>query len=163
MPNEHITAAAPTPVPAFHHVGVQTNDLANSIAWYAEFFGARECWSLSTFSELTHSRLPGIRRLTELSVGDVRVHLFERPGRVAPAPRESVTQFQHVCMAVDSPDDLTTLRERWIALFQSGRFHYSVNEEPTPVVIDSDGVRSFYAYDVNGLEFEFTCVPKVSS
>ena len=27
------------------------------------------------------------------------------------------------------------------------------------IVIDGDGVSSFYAYDVNGLEFEFTHIP----
>ena len=62
-------------------------------------------------------------------------------------------------MAVEDPEDLVTLRERWIALFESGQFAYAVAEDPTPVVTDADGVRSFYVYDVNGLEFEFTYVP----
>ena len=152
----------PRAVPAteFHHIAVQTNDLANSTAWYEAFFGARENWSLETFSELTSQRLPGIRRLVEMAVGDrVRVHLFEREGRAAAAPTGSVTQFQHVCMAVEGPEDLTTLRERWIALFESGQFAYASPEGPTPVVVDADGVRSFYAYDVKGLEFEVTYLP----
>jgi catechol 2,3-dioxygenase-like lactoylglutathione lyase family enzyme len=150
------------PVPAFHHVGVQTTDLANAAAWYAAFFGAAESWSLSTFSDLTRSRLPGITRLVELVVGDVRLHLFERAGRPAPAPGESMTQFQHVCMAVDSPEALVTMRDRWTELFESGRFHFAVADPATPVVVDDDGVRSFYAYDVNGLEFEFTYVPRAT-
>jgi Glyoxalase/Bleomycin resistance protein/Dioxygenase superfamily len=161
MSNERPTASS-APVPAFHHIGVQTNDLGNATAWYAEFFCAHESWSLTTFSDLTRSRLPGIRRLVELAVGDVRVHLFERPGREASAPSESVTQFQHVCMAVERAEDLVTMRDRWIALFESGRFHYAVAKPPTPVVTDADGVRSFYAYDVNGLEFEFTYVPRAA-
>jgi catechol 2,3-dioxygenase-like lactoylglutathione lyase family enzyme len=152
--------SSPVPAPKFHHIGVQTNDLANSTAWYKAFFGAHEKWSLETFSELTSRRLPGIRRLVETAIGDgVRVHLFEREGRAAPGPNESVTQFQHVCMAVGDPEHLITLRERWIALFESGQFAYAVAEEATPVVADADGVHSFYAYDVNGLEFEFTYVP----
>jgi catechol 2,3-dioxygenase-like lactoylglutathione lyase family enzyme len=153
------TAAA---VPAFHHVGVQTTDLANSTAWYAAFFGADESWSLSRFSELTRSRLPGITRLVELVVGDVRLHLFERAGRPAPAPAESVTGFQHVCFAVDSPQALGAMRQRWTELYESGRFRFAVAVPATPVVVDDDGVHSFYAYDVNGVEFEFTYVPRAT-
>lgn len=159
MPNEP-AAALPVPAPAFHHIGVQTNDLTNSTAWYEAFFGARQSWSLATFSDLTRSRLPGIRRLVEMVIGDVRIHLFERKGREAPAPGVSVTQFQHVGMAVDSPEDLATLHQRWIDLFDSGRFRYAVADQPTPVVTDDGGVSSFYAFDVNGLEFEFTHVPQ---
>lgn len=149
-------------VTAFHHVAVQTNDLVNSIAWYSEFFGARQRWSLTKFSDLTRSRLPGIRELAELTVGDVRVHLFERPGKPATAPGDSVTQFQHLCIAVESPEDLIALRDRWISLFESGRFRYEVPQPPTPVVVDDDGVHSFYAFDVNGLEFEFAYVPRAA-
>jgi hypothetical protein len=29
----------------------------------------------------------------------------------------------------------------------------------TDIVVDADGGASFYALDVNGLEFEFTCLP----
>ncbi|MEU4569786.1 VOC family protein [Micromonospora sp. NPDC023956] len=149
----------PAPVPRFHHVGVQTNDLDNTLSWYADFLGARPAWSLETFSALTRSRLPGITRLTEVAVGDVRLHLFERKGRPAPAPGESLTQFQHVCLAVDHPEELDTLRERWIGLFRSGRYTFALPEPPTDVVADDDGVRSLYVYDVNGLEWEFTHVP----
>lgn len=156
MPNVQPTAQ---PMPAFHHVGVQTNDLANSISWYRAFFGAELVWSLKTFSDLTRSRLPGIRELVELGVGNVRLHLFERSGRDAPAPGESVTGFQHVCFAVESPEDLVAMRERWLELYHSDRYRFAIAEEATPVVVDSNGVRSFYAYEVNGVEFEFTHVP----
>ena len=142
-----------------HHVGIQTQDLANSVSWYQDFMGCVPSWSLDTFSELTRDRLPGIRRLTEVALGDLRIHLFERPGDPAPDPAESRTQFQHVCLSVRDADDLVTLRRRWIELFDSGRYTYAVPAGPTEVVEDADGIRSFYAYDVNGLEFEFTWVP----
>jgi catechol 2,3-dioxygenase-like lactoylglutathione lyase family enzyme len=148
--------------PRFHHVGVQTNDLENSVRWYSDFLGCERAWTLDKFSELTTSRLPGIRTLTEMVLGDVRVHLFERPGRVA-APAESAVQFQHFCFTVDSPGDLDRLRRRWIELYDSGEYKYTLDEQPTDIVIDDDGVRSFYSYDVNGLEFEFTYVPEAAS
>jgi catechol 2,3-dioxygenase-like lactoylglutathione lyase family enzyme len=144
--------------PQFHHVGVQTNDLGNSVRWYTEFLGCEQAWSLDRFSELTRSRLPGIRTLTEMVVGEVRIHLFERPGRVAD-PAESAVQFQHFCFRVQDPEALATTRRRWIDLYESGRFTFALDEQPTEIVVDDDGVQSFYAYEVNGLEFEFTYLP----
>ncbi len=91
-------------------------------------------------------------------VGDVRFHLFDRDGCGKPPPAEA-RQFQHLCMAVDSPDGLREMRRRWIELRDSGRYRFAVPDGPTDVVTDADGVQSFYAYDVNGLEFEFTYVP----
>jgi catechol 2,3-dioxygenase-like lactoylglutathione lyase family enzyme len=146
----------------FHHVAVQTNDLQQSLAWYEDFLGCRPVWSLADFSELTRSRLPGIRRLNEIVVGDVRLHVFERKGRSAPAPRESVTQFQHLCMKVEKPEELVQLRERWLELYESGRYTFAYDDPPSEVVVDEDGVQSFYALDVNGLEFEFTFVPEAA-
>jgi catechol 2,3-dioxygenase-like lactoylglutathione lyase family enzyme len=147
-------------VPAFHHIGIQTNDLDNALTWYGDFLGLRASWTLDHFSELTTSRLPGIKRLTEVVVGSVRLHLFERPGAPASKPGESLAQFQHVCLAVDSPDDLISLRNRWIDLFRSGRYAFALTDQPSEVVTDDDGVQSFYTYDVNGLEFEFSYVPE---
>jgi catechol 2,3-dioxygenase-like lactoylglutathione lyase family enzyme len=144
--------------PRFHHVGIQTNDLDNSVRWYEDFFGCERAWTLDRFSELTRRRLPGIRALTEMAVGDVRIHLFERPGR-AYDPAETATQFQHFCLCVDTAEELITLRRRWIELYESGRYRFALDEQPTDIVIDSDGVQSFYVYDVNGLEFEFTFLP----
>jgi catechol 2,3-dioxygenase-like lactoylglutathione lyase family enzyme len=142
----------------FHHVGIQTNDLDNSVAWYEEFLGCQRAWTLDRFSELTLSRLPGIRALTEMVVGDIRLHLFERPGRAAD-PAESATQFQHFCFRVSVPEELVTLRQRWIELYESGRYTFALDEQPTDIVTDNDGIQSFYTYDVNGLEFEFTFLP----
>jgi len=148
--------------PRFHHIGIQTNDLDNCVSWYEDFLGCRRVWSLDTFSELTRRRLPGIRALTEVALGDVRIHLFERRGRV-PDPTESVVQFQHFCLGVSEPEALEKLRQRWIELHESGRYTFTVPEPPTDVVTDDDGVQSFYAYDVNGLEFEFTYLPTDAS
>lgn len=145
-----------SPTPRFHHVGIQTADIDTSITWYEDFLGCRLRWSLTEFSELTRSRLPGIRRLVELTLSDVRIHLFERPGRPAAGPGDSVNQLQHLCLAVPDPDELPRLRRRWIQLYDSGRYRFASSTQPTEVVTDADGVRSFYALDVNGVELEFT-------
>jgi catechol 2,3-dioxygenase-like lactoylglutathione lyase family enzyme len=145
--------------PMFHHIGIQTNDLKNATAWYEAFLGCRSSWSLTDFSALTRSRLPGIKELHEVVVGNTRIHLFERAGRPAPQPGESVVQFQHLCLAADSPADLVALRNRWIELYGSGRYTFALSDQPTDIVIDAAGVQSFYTYDVNGLEFEFTYDP----
>jgi catechol 2,3-dioxygenase-like lactoylglutathione lyase family enzyme len=158
MSGRRSTASLAT-MPRFHHVAIQTSDLDNSVSWYEEFLGCRQAWSLTEFSELTHSRLPGIRRLAELVVGSERLHLMERAGRPAIGPRDSVVQFQHLCLSVGAPEDLVALRQRWLELFDSGRYEFALADRPTEVVVDSDGVRSFYAYDPNGLELEFTYVP----
>ncbi len=103
--------------------------------------------------------MPGIHRLTELVVGDIRLHLFERGG---PGGQRSHLQPVPVparVTVVEAPDDLVAFRRRWIELFESGGYAYALPVPPTEIVVDADGVRSSYAYDVNGLEFEFTDVP----
>ena len=143
-----------------HHVGVQTADLQNSITWYTEFFDATCAWTLDRFSELTLERLPGITELAEIKAGQVRFHLFERTGiDPAPAPAHRNSDYQHVCLAVPSSEELKALRERWFALHASGRFSFASEETPTGIVVDDDGVESFYALDPNGLEFEITYSP----
>lgn len=153
-------SAASIPVTQFHHIGIQTDDLENSLSWYQDFLGFRVNWTLGHFSELTNSRLPGIKQLAEIGIGALRIHLFERAGRPASRPGESLSQFQHVCLAVGSPAELISLRDRWVDLFKDGRYSFGLADQPTEVVTDDDGVQSFYAYDVNGLEFEFTYVPE---
>jgi catechol 2,3-dioxygenase-like lactoylglutathione lyase family enzyme len=154
----------PESAPRFHHVGVQTTDLDNCVSWYQDFFGCRPAWTLSTFSELTLSRLPGIVRLTEMVVGDVRLHLFERASEragqgVVPGPPDTIVQFQHVCMLVESSDELVRWRRHWIDLFTSGRYAFALPDQPTEILYDAEGIESFYTFDVNGLEYEFTYVP----
>lgn len=147
------------PAPRTHHIGIQTRDLANCAAWYRDYFGCEEKWSLDEFSDLTLSRLPGITRLTEVMVGDLRFHLFEREDAADTLPGGNKRQFQHVCLAVSSPEDIVAWRDRWLELHGSGRYHFATDELPTDVVEDSDGVLSCYVVDVNGLEFELTHVP----
>jgi catechol 2,3-dioxygenase-like lactoylglutathione lyase family enzyme len=159
MTSPETLPAAPPPAPLLHHVGIQTRDLANCVAWYRDFFGCAEKWSLAEFSELTHSRLPGIRRLTEVKVGNLRFHLFDRDEDRPDLPGGNKTQFQHVCLAVASPEELRAWRDRWLALYESGRYHFATDEPPTDIVTDADGVQSCYVMDVNGLEFELTYVP----
>lgn len=154
-------ATAPT-TPRFHHIAIQTNDLDNSVSWYEAFLGGRQAWSLDEFSELTRSRLPGLRRLTEVVIGNIRLHVMEREGRPANSPGDSIVQFQHCCLSVGTSEELAALRQRWIELYRSGRFTYALDDQPTDLVVDSDGVESFYAPDPNGLELEFTYVPRVT-
>ncbi len=148
--------SAITSTPGVHHIGVQTPDLANSTAWYQDFFGAEPTWTTDRFSALTSSRLPGVTRLTELALGDFRFHLFERPSD--PGSEESI-RFQHVCMTVETPQALTAWREKWIRLYESRRYRHLRPDQPTDIVVDDEGNQSFYCFDVNGLEFEFTWLP----
>ncbi|MFF7249305.1 VOC family protein [Embleya sp. NPDC008237] len=145
-------------VPVLHHIAVQTDNLDNSISWYEDFFGGRLTWATDIFSDLTVSRLPGVVRMAELAVGAAHFHLFERgtpaDRRAAPdAPR-----FQHVCLSVETPAELRTWRSRWLELSASHRYAFVDPEQPTEIVTDAQGTQSFYCLDVNGLEFEFTCI-----
>lgn len=144
--------------PYIHHIGVQTANLDNCIAWYQDFFGCRVQWSTGEFSPLTRNRLPGISRLTEVAVDGTRFHLFERQDCNEQASEEpnGRSHFQHVCLAIGSTSELMTWRQRWIDLFESGRYAFCRQEYPTEVVTDVQGHASFYCLDVNGLEFELT-------
>lgn len=140
--------------PRLHHVAIQTNDFGNCVAWYEEMLGCRVSWTLSEFSSTTRSRLPGIVRLAELEAGDMRFHIFERACGLPPT-RPTQTEFQHICLEVSERAELERLRDRWFELFRSGRFSY-VEPTPEPTEIEtSTRTTSFYALDVNGLEFEF--------
>lgn len=150
-------AGPPANCAGLHHIAVETADLDNCVSWYTAFFGGAVAWSLGTFSELTRSRLPGITRLTEVHAVGLRFHVFSRDLSYR-TPAADMLQFQHVCLAVESPEALEEWRERWQRLYASGRFDFVRATPATEIVIDADQVSSFYAYDVNGLEFEFTHV-----
>ncbi|HEY0452973.1 VOC family protein [Actinophytocola sp.] len=150
------SSTSAVPSSRLHHVGVQTVDLDNSIAWYRDFFGCRPTWTAEKFSAVTRDRLPGIVRLTEVVVGDFRLHLFERPSRGHDDDR---VQFQHLCVAVGSTEELAAWRARWFALHSCGHYAFARPGTPTEIVVDDRDVRSFYCFDVNGLEFEFTHIP----
>jgi catechol 2,3-dioxygenase-like lactoylglutathione lyase family enzyme len=144
---------------ALHHIAVQTFDLANSVAWYGDFFGCTRTWSTDKFSELSRARLPGLVRITEMVGDGMRFHLFERAGCAARKPFGNEVQFQHVCLTVDSADELPEWRLRWLELYDSGRYRHALPDLPTEVVVDDEGMHSFYCFDVNGLEFEFSSMP----
>ncbi|MEU0397746.1 VOC family protein [Streptomyces sp. NPDC006208] len=146
--------------PTVHHVAVQTSDLDNAIHWYREFFNATSTWTLDRFSELTQERLPGIIRLTEVELHNLRLHLFERSVFTLASGATDAIQFQHICLILDSHEEMVTWREKWFVLRDSGKFHFASDEEPTEIVVDDDGMESFYFRDVNGLEFEFSWFPK---
>ncbi|MFF8957565.1 VOC family protein [Streptomyces sp. NPDC014894] len=149
---------APLP-PVIHHIAVQTTDLEASLAWYRDFFGASVSWTLDSFSELSLSRLPGLSRLAEVTVGGLRFHLFTRGAEHGGPPPAGTHQFQHVCLEVGGAEELTAWHARWFAVHASGAHRFTRDEPATDIVVDGDGVRSFYAYDVNGVEFEFTWIP----
>ncbi|MEU5019256.1 VOC family protein [Streptomyces angustmyceticus] len=140
-------------------MGVQTADLDNCFDWYQEFFDAEKKWELDRFSELTLSRLPGIRKLIELAVGEIRLHLFDRAGHNGRTADDDGFVFQHVCIQVATPQELAERRRRWIELYESGRFTFARPEMPTEIVVDDDGVQSLYLLDVNGLEYELSYIP----
>ncbi|GGP00726.1 VOC family protein [Wenjunlia tyrosinilytica] len=141
-----------------HHLAVETADLDNCVAWYTAFFGGTAAWSLDTFSDLTRDRLPGITRLTEVVAVGTRFHVFTRSAAYT-RPHPDTLQFQHVCMTAATAEELRRWRDRWQRLYASGRYVFARPEPPTEIVVDSDGVSSFYVYDVNGLEYEFTHIP----
>lgn len=141
-----------------HHLAVETADLDNCVAWYTEFFGGTAAWTLGKFSDLTRSRLPGIVRLTEVVAAGTRFHLFTRSAAYT-QPQPDMPQFQHVCVTAGTAAELEEWRNRWQRLFASGRYVFARSDPPTEIVVDDDRVSSFYLYDVNGLEYEFTHVP----
>lgn len=154
--------AVPETVPTrlrFHHVAVQTDDLASSISWYKDFFGAKVTWTLEEFSELSLERLPGLSSLAELTADELRFHLFTRGAHHRGAPPSGTNQFQHVCVEVPTPKDLLAWYSRWHAVYDSGVYTFTRDAPATDIVVDNDGVQSFYAYDPNGIEFEFTFLP----
>ncbi|MFF7415375.1 VOC family protein [Streptomyces lydicus] len=158
LPVDETTPPGRTLQVGLHHLAVETADLHNCVAWYTEFFGGTVAWTLDAFSDLTRERLPGITGLTEVVAVGTRFHVFSRSTSYA-RPRPDTLQFQHVCMTVGTVGELQQWRNRWQALFVSGRYVFTRPEPPTEIVVDSDGVSSFYAYDVNGLEYEFTHIP----
>lgn len=157
------SGTAPLPAPltgAINHVGVQTADLTNAIAWYQDFLGARVSWEMNQgFSALSQRRLPGLSRLVEVTVADIRLHLFTRDiGPAGPPPAEA-NQFQHVCLRVATAEELRRWRRHWFSLYESGRYTFVRPEPASEIDTDAVGMQSFYAYDVNGLEYEFTYLP----
>lgn len=157
-------AARPAPLTgAIDHVGIQTMDLENAVSWYQEYLGCTVSWKMTGgFSDLSRRRLPGLARLVEVAVGDIRLHLFTRDTGVHGPPASEVNQFQHLCIRVPTSEQLRLWRGRWLELYESGRYTFVRAEPATEIDIDGQGMQSFYAYDVNGLEIEFSCLPNTA-
>lgn len=114
---------------------------------------------MDTFSDLTRERLPGVTRIAELALGEVRIHLLGCPGTPPARPGVEINHYQHLGFAVATPEHLRWWRERWLELFASASYRFARPEPPTRIVTDPDGGQSFYCHDVNGLELEFTYLP----
>ncbi|MEV6395113.1 VOC family protein [Streptomyces sp. NPDC051907] len=144
---------------SLHHIAVQTGDLDASIAWYREFFGAEVKWTLNAFSDLSMERLPGLSGLAEVVAGGLRFHLFTRGPEHGVLPPADSNQYQHICIEAGTPEELRSWHAKWTSVYESGAHSFARREAATDIVVDGDGVESFYAFDVNGLEFEFTYLP----
>lgn len=155
------TAVSPAPLTgAIDHIGVQTPDLANSLAWYQDFLGCTVSWEMNGgFSALSRRRLPGLSRLVEVAVADIRLHLFTRDSGPGAPPAAEANQFQHVCLRVTTAEELRRWRRHWFSLYESGRYTFTRPEPASEIDTDAEGAQSFYAYDVNGLEYEFSHLP----
>jgi hypothetical protein len=115
---------------------------------------------METFSPFSVRRLPGLSRVTELAADGLRFHLFTCDGGRHEPPEPQLNQFQHVCISVDSPEALRARRERWFELLPAYRDLFAHPEPATEIDIDARGAHSFYARDINGLEYEFTYLPE---
>jgi catechol 2,3-dioxygenase-like lactoylglutathione lyase family enzyme len=145
--------------PRFNHLAIQTDDVDATVRWYQAFLGTTVEWSLSTFSALTHTRLPGIKKLVELKTGDVRFHVFDRAEHSQDGPDPLGYQYQHVGITVDRPEDLVELQHHWLRVREQTDVRWSRDEPPSDIVTDADGMQSLYVLDPNGLELEFIYFP----
>ncbi|NER23658.1 MAG: VOC family protein [Symploca sp. SIO1C2] len=134
-------------------MGIQTDDLENTVKWYKDFFSCEQNWTLAEFSDLTLKRLPSITQLVELQTGNFKFHIFDINSQHVAVPNNAI-QYQHFCLQVSEKNQLEELKNRWFSLYESGFYKFKLNDPATDIVTDKDGVSSFYFYDVNGLEFE---------
>lgn len=140
-----------------HHFAIQVPELDNTTKWYCDFFQMEHQWTLDKLNHVTLSRLPGIRAVSELGNSNMRVHLLHMPG-TAPAQREKRIEFQHICMQLNTAEDVQTMHAKWISFYNSGKYGFQHDWQPTEI-IDEDGAKTFYCFDVHGNEFELTYIP----
>ena len=138
------------------HIALSTTNLENTIAWYQSFLGCALNWEQrGGFSPVTLHRLPDITRLVELQTHELKIHIIEHGPEAASTALRTVN---HIAVRVPELQYLRTLRERWIDLYTSGHYRFERSDMPTDIITDTRGASSFYAYDVNGVEFEFICL-----
>ncbi len=139
-----------------HHIAIQTADLDNSTEWYVDFFDGQVTHTVDKFMPLIAQRLPGISKLVEVTVGGIRFHLFTRGTEYDQLPLSDPMQFQHICMSVESAESLRAWRSRWQQMYSSGRYTFALPaSQTTEIITDPQDAQSFYAFDPNGLEYEF--------
>ena len=85
--------------------------------------------------------------------------LYLVPGPEELSKMEMMTSRPPGSMATPAAPFSSCNSPRTYKNLKSGRYTFALDEQPTDIVVDEDGVRSFYTYDVNGLEFEFTFLP----
>ena len=64
--------------------------------------------------------------------------------------------FQHICLELDTLQELSKHRSSWFELFGSGKFSFVRHEVPTEIEWDGAHSASFYLFDVNGVEYELS-------
>lgn len=144
-----------------HHVAYQVEDLALTVKWYNEMFGAKENWKMEGgFSDTTLKRLPNIKTLVELQAGEVRWHIFDRGSVVSPLLRPTQQpEYQHVCIGVSQIEELEVFRQKWQELYFNFKEQYQkMATAPAQlcsnIIVEDNGSAEFYCLDPNGLEIE---------
>lgn len=146
----------------FDHLAVQIPHLRlqNTVQWYIDFFDCQKNWEQHTsFEELTKKRIPGIQSIVELECNAFRFHIFGRE----PLNEIVITEYiqnHHVGFSVTDTNEIDIIEQKWKKLYQSQNYTFIGNTYITEKMTDSLGIDSIYFTDVNGLEFEVTCVPQ---
>lgn len=141
-----------TPTLTVDHIAIRVSSLSASVPWYVRYFAGHRTWTLTEFSDLTRTRLPGISTLVEVVAGDLTFHLFEQEDSAA-AGTGGCGAVQHLGIHVDSVGEVRELHDRWLEL------SLDTNTAPGGSVTELTEDRlnetvSFYCTDPDGTEFE---------
>lgn len=148
----------------FDHLAVQIphTRLKNTVDWYTDFFGCQQNWAqYSSFEPLTHERIPGIQSIVELECSAFRFHIFGRDP-INEFTVNSYIQNHHIGFSVTNSFEIDEIERKWNTLYDSRKYNFVKDAYITEKMIDTLGIESIYFTDVNGLEFEVTCVPKTA-
>jgi catechol 2,3-dioxygenase-like lactoylglutathione lyase family enzyme len=99
------------------------------------------------------ARLPGLKRIDELAMTGFRIHLMEVADTSMARDTAEFAVFQHACFAVDSTAELRRIRDL------ADEHRWAPDAGPTEIIVDDDGVESFYVKDPDALEWEITWIP----
>lgn len=147
-----------------HHVGIRCNNCEESARFFVELFGAEISCLVTQFMPLSLKREPGLSKLIDLWVGDVRIHLFETT-TVDSVLLPPGLQVQHICFALDSFAALQGCVSKYCALKSSELILPAVPfAEPSEFQLRPDGSIVVYVRDPDGNEIELTApAPGVSA